>query len=137
MARLNQLHFDVLYHYRTTGGGIVVPVDLVVSTLSISAVARLDTGASECLFDQSYAELLGLDVESGYRRVYRTVAGSFVAYGHEVTLRTQGLEWNTLVYFYAARDGEHNFLGRNGWLNQVRLGLVHYDQLLYLSRYGL
>ena len=27
-------------------------------------------------------------------------------------------------------------LGRRGWLDQVRLGIVEYESKLYLSRYG-
>jgi hypothetical protein len=40
--------------------------------------------------DRFFGEVLGNDVESAMRQVYRTVAGSFVAYGHELTLPTGG-----------------------------------------------
>lgn len=66
---------------------------------------------------------------------YRTMAGPFTAYGHEVTLRTLGLEWDALVYFHSAAGQDVNFLGRRGWLDHVRLGLVHYDESIYLSGY--
>lgn len=85
--------------------------------------------------DRSLGELLGIDIESGERRVYRTVAGSFPAYGHEITLNTRGLQWNAQVYFYAAGDPDQNFLGRRGWLDRIRLGVIHYDQVLYLAPY--
>lgn len=95
----------------------------------------MDTGAADCLFDRFFGELLGIEVEDGVRQVYRTVAGSFTAYGHEVTLRTLGLEWSAVVYFYEAANQQQNFIGRRGWLDRVRVGLVHYDQQLYLSSY--
>ena len=59
--------------------------------------------------------------------------GSFSAFGHELTLRTQGLEWSAMVFFYAASDPQANFLGRRGWLDRVRLGLTHYEQSRYLE----
>ena len=102
---------------------------------TVDLTARLDTGAADCVLDRFFGEVLGIDVESGMRQVYRTVAGSFAAYGHEVTLRTLDLEWSAVVYFYAAASRQNNFIGRRGWLDRVRLGLVHYDQRLYLSSY--
>ena len=63
------------------------------------------------------------------------MAGPFTAYGHEVTLRTLGLEWDALVYFHSGAGRDSNFLGRRGWLDHVRLGLVHYDESIYLSGY--
>jgi hypothetical protein len=68
--------------------------------------------------------------------MYRTVTGSFLAYGHEMTVRTLGLEWSAVIYFYAAGNQHGNFIGRQGWLDRIRLGLVHYDQHAYLSPYN-
>ncbi len=81
--------------------------------------------------------MLGIELESGVRQVYRTVSGSFLAYGHEVTLRTLHFEWSAVVYFYAAANQQTNFVGRRGWLDRVRLGLVHYNQQIYLSQYDI
>jgi len=57
------------------------------------------------------------------------------AYGHEVTLETLGLALHTFVYFSEAKDLPRNFLGRQGWLQLVRLAIIDYDQDLYLSPY--
>jgi hypothetical protein len=40
------------------------------------------------------------------------------------------------VYFAAHESFTRNVLGRSGWLDQVRLGIVEYESKLYLSRYG-
>lgn len=64
-----------------------------------------------------------------------TVAGNFRAYGHELTLAVLGIEGHAGVYFYADPSVSRNVLGRHGWLNRVRLGLVDPDSLLYLSAY--
>jgi Aspartyl protease len=136
MARLTTLSFEIEYRYQLTSGGIIVPIELAVADRRITLPARLDTGSSDCLFDESFAQSLGMELEQGYRRTYQTVAGSFSAYGHEVTLRTEGLEWNALVFFYAAPDPEANFLGRRGWLDRITLGLTHYEQALYLAPFS-
>lgn len=45
------------------------------------------------------------------------------------------LSFESIVYFFADESIRKNLLGRNGWLDRVRLGVVHYDRELYLSRY--
>ncbi len=130
------LDFDLQYRYDLTPSGIVVPVELVFADQRIAFPARLDTGSSDCIFDRSFAELLGINVESGYQRNYRTVAGTFSAFGHDVTLRTQGLEWSAMVFFYAASDPDANFSGPSGLARSCAPGLIHYDQTLYLAPFA-
>lgn len=40
-----------------------------------------------------------------------------------------------MVYFFADKEIEKNLLGRSGWLDRVRFGLVDYDRKFYLSAY--
>ncbi len=40
-----------------------------------------------------------------------------------------------MVYFFADEHISKNLLGRTGWLDRVRLGIVDYDQQLYLAEY--
>ena len=88
------------------------------------------------MFDRRIAEALGIEVESGHQLKLRTLAGAFTAFGHEVTLRTYCEEWSATVYFHdQALRTQANFLGRTGWLDRIRLGLVHYDQQIYVEQY--
>lgn len=48
--------------------------------------ARVDTGASFCIFQRLRAETVGIAVESGSPTRISTVAGSFVAYAHQIAL---------------------------------------------------
>ena len=50
-------------------------------------------------------------------------------------MRTIGLEWSAMVYFHDSGSPSNAFVGRNGWLDRVRLGLIHYDQRMLLSQY--
>lgn len=128
------LHFDASYRY-TSADGIDIPIELRVGNQRVALIARLDTGAAHCIFDRRYGEELGLDVEAGRPQRFRTMAGSFMAYEHEVTLHTLGIEFSAAVFF--ARDAAFtkNFVGRSGWLDRLRIGIVDYDRLLFLSAY--
>ena len=78
------IEFTTAYRYASTEG-IEIPVELSVGNQKVELIARLDTGAAHCIFERRYAEEFGLDVESGRAQRFRTMAGSFVAYEHEVT----------------------------------------------------
>lgn len=116
--------------------GIEVPVSLTAEGgRSVRLLAKVDTGASFCIFQRDYAEELGVNVESGEHQVVSTPTGRFDAYGHALTLACFGWEFETTVYFAAPPDYRRNVVGRSGWLQRFRLGLVDHDAMLYLSRY--
>lgn len=98
-------------------------------------LAKLDTGAAYCIFERKYGEMLGLEVESGRLQRFRTVVGAFAAYEHEVTIQTLGIEFPSVVYFAQDAGFSRNFLGRSGWLDRVRIGIIDYDRILFVSPY--
>jgi len=130
------LEFDTPHNYGTDKESIEISVTLRLRERTVSFPAQLDTGATFCVFERSYAETLGLSVESGMPLRFSTAMGSFDAYGHIVTLETLGYSFDVTVYFAAHESFTRNVLGRRGWLDQVRLGLVEYESRLYLSRYN-
>ena len=97
--------------------------------------AYIDTGATFCIFERGYAELLGLEVEAGTRQEFRTASGRFTAFGHELTLSTLGIDVDATVYFFADAEIRKNVLGRRGWLDRLRLAIVDYEQVVYLAHY--
>ncbi len=105
------------------------------SSTYIAIDAKVDTGSKFCVFQPHYAVLLGLDLETGVRQRIRTAAGAFIAYGHEVTITVSDFEWDAVVYFAEPEDFPVNVVGRVGFLDQLRVGLVDYEQLLYISSY--
>ena len=98
-------------------------------------LAKLDTGAEYCIFERKYGEMLGLDVESGRLQRFRTVAGSFAAYEHEVTIQTLGVEFPAIVFFAQDSTFTRNFLGRSGWPYRLRIGIIDYDRMLFIAAY--
>ena len=114
---------------------ITVIVDLVSGSLTASVDAKLDTGSKYCIFQPRYARWLKLDLTSGTPQRFSTATGSFLAYGHTVKLAVSGLEWETTVYFAESEDFPVNVVGRIGFLDHLQVGVVDYEQLLYLNAY--
>lgn len=77
--------------------------------------------------------MLGLEVESDRLQRFRTVAGSFSAYEHEVTIQTLGIEFSAAVFFAQDSAFNRNFPGRSGWLDRLRIAIIDYDRTLFLS----
>ncbi len=66
---------------------------------------------------------------------FRTANSSFDAYGHEVEIDVLGIATKSLVYFFAEPSIRKNVLGRGGWLDRVRVGLVDHDREIFLAGY--
>jgi hypothetical protein len=133
---IHRLSFSESLSYDAGQPGITVPVTLSRNQAQVSCEAKIDTGASLCVFARSHGEQLGLVVADGLRQIIGTVTGSFVAYLHEVDFSVGGLEFSAFVAFAEDKTFQRNVLGRRGFLEQVTLGLVDYEGKLYLSRYS-
>jgi hypothetical protein len=132
---MHQLAFTRAHSYAGRDAGITVPVALRSGALFADLVASVDTGASHCLFENAYAARLGLDLTSGLLTRFQTANSIFDAYGHEVEINVLGIVTHSLVYFFAEPSIRKNVLGRGGWLDRVRLGLIDHDRELYLAEY--
>ena len=96
---------------------------------------KLDTGSTFCVLQRQYAEALGIEVEHGTPERMRAATGSFLAYGHELMISMEGIEWQATVFFAEDDFFPVNVVGRVGFLDRLRIGLVDYEQTLYLSAY--
>jgi hypothetical protein len=112
-----------------------MPVVLRSGGEAVKVLAYFDTGASNCLFERKHGEWLNLEIEAGDRRTFRTATGGVAAFGHVVELEVLGLKFESIVYFFADERINKNLLGRAGWLDRIRLGLVDHDGELYLAAY--
>ena len=133
---IHRLSFSELLNYDAGQPGITIPVTLGLNQAQVSCEAKVDSGASLCIFARSHGEQLGLNVTDGLRQIVGTVTGSFVVYLHEVDFSAGGLEFSAFVAFAEDESFQRNVLGRHGFLEQVTLGLVDYEGRLYLSRYN-
>jgi hypothetical protein len=131
-----QLHFTHQEKYNSRDIGINIKATLRYGELFLVCDAKIDTGAEVCLFEREIGEALEVPIEKGIPRRQSTLTGTLTAFGHEVILETLGLQFQTFVYFAETNEVKRNLLGRQGWLQLVKLGLVDYDCELYLSPYG-
>jgi hypothetical protein len=131
----HQLTFALKHNYKTDENGITLPVILRSGDAFIEVEAKVDTGSQFCVFTREVGEALGLKIEAGTPQRMRSLHGASTFYGHEVTLETLGLEFQSFIFFSAEKNLPRNLLGRTGWLQLVRLAVIDYEQELYLSLY--
>ncbi|MGH9946700.1 MAG: hypothetical protein ACRD6X_05830 [Pyrinomonadaceae bacterium] len=71
----HDLSFEKTSLYDPGESGISIGVELRIGSASEVFEAKLDTGATFCVFEREIGERLGVDIESGERRVITTVTG--------------------------------------------------------------
>lgn len=129
------LTFSETLRYEDDMTGISIPVVLGCGGNATREQAKVDPGAEVCLFKREIGVRLGITIEHGEPITLRTLSGTLEAFGHEITLQTGELIFQSIVYFAKYQGLPHNILGRRGWLRNLRLAVIDYDNLLYLSAY--
>lgn len=129
------IEFDLVHEYSLFKTGISVDATLRNGDFSVDIETKIDTGSVYCIFERYYGERLDLEIESGTPVEIGTATGSFRAFGHELTLRVLGIETVSTVYFAESDYFDRNVLGRIGWLDRVKLGLIEQEGKLFLSKY--
>lgn len=130
-----RLEFSHVHSYPSRVEGITLPLVLRSAEETVDLLAHVDTGASNCLFEREHGEMLNLDIESGDPKTFATATGRINAFGHVVSLEVLEHRFESMVYFFADQRISKNLLGRVGWLDRVRFGVVDHDHLLYLAAY--
>ena len=128
-------NFRTKHSYDTTKTGITVPVELSNGPKIVQVNPKLDTGASFCIFERTYAEMLGLTDEGGTPALVSTANSTFQVFGHRLTMTALGLQFDALVYFAADESIRRSVLGRRGFIDQLRLCLIEHDGEVYVSKY--
>lgn len=124
-------NFRIKHGYDTTKTGITISIELSNGPKVVQINPKLDTGASFCIFERAYAEMLGMSVEGGTPTLVSTANSSFQAFGQRLTMTALGLRFDMTVYFAADESIKRNVLGRLGFIDQLCLCLVEHDGELY------
>jgi|SRR5262245_9427197 hypothetical protein len=130
-----QLTFTEEFVYDDNPSGITVPVALSYGATDILVSAKVDTGAQVCLFSHEDGLKLGIPIEQGIFARLDSLGGPIEAFGHEVTIQTGNLAFYSLAFFAKYPGLSRNILGRQGWLRNLRMAVIDYDNLLYLNAY--
>ncbi len=130
------LTFEQTYLYNTLKSGISLTAVLLRGDNAVECEAKLDTGSSHCIFKRSHGELLGIDIENSAPISVATVTGSFAVHPHIIEIEVLGIRTESMVYFAADEMIARSVLGRAGWLDRVRLGLIDYEGKVLVSPYA-
>lgn len=130
-----QLGYSILHEYDPGQSGISVAVSLSAAGNKQRVQAKVDPGATYCVFRREVGEALGLNIEAGIEEWIGTQTGSLRTFGHAVTLETLGINFESVVYFAAHPNLPRNVLGRYGWMQRLNLGIVDYEGKLYVGLY--
>ena len=131
-----QLSFDVTWLYSDRADGIGIPTALIMGDNVVHTYAKMDTGAEFCIFSHEIGTKLGLDIESGLLKTMGSLTGTLETFGHEVTIQTFDIAFQSVIYFAKYPGLPRNLLGRNGWLRNLRVAIIDYENTIHLSRYS-
>jgi len=129
------IEFEVAEGYNIYEVGITVDTNLRLADLNVDVDARIDTGSTFCVFNRYFGERLGIEIETGLEVRISTATGTFRAFGHEVDLTVLGIVFVSTVYFAESENFDRNVLGRTGFLDRVKFGLVEPEGKVFLARY--
>ncbi|MFN7926859.1 MAG: retropepsin-like aspartic protease [Blastocatellia bacterium] len=132
---MRQINFLEELPYEDKRSGVSLLITLSYQGNEINVPAKVDTGADVCLFNHETGLALGIPIERGDYLRLGGLTGTLEAYGHEVTIQTGSIAFQSVVYFAKYPGLQRNLLGRQGWLRNLKLGLMDYDNRLHLSPY--
>jgi hypothetical protein len=131
-----QLSFDISFIYPDRTDGITIPTVLSFGDRIVNTSAKVDPGAECCVFSLEIGTQLGLEIEHGIPQSMGSLTGTLETFGHEVTIQTFGIAFQSMIYFSKYPGLPRNLLGRIGWLRHLRLAIIDYENRLYLSPYS-
>jgi hypothetical protein len=131
-----QLSFDVTFVYPDRADGITIPTVLSFGDRIVNTSAKVDPGSEYCVFSREIGEKLGLDIERGIPQPMGSLTGTLDTFGHEVTIQTFDIAFQTIIYFAKYQALPRNLLGRVGWLRHLRLAIIDYESKIFLSQHS-
>ena len=132
---MKEITFQEEFDYPESDVGISLEVKLHHGENVVTIKAKVDPGASVCLFMNEVGVTLGIPIETGIYQRLSGLTGSLEAYGHEVILQIGDIQFPGLVYFAKYPGLERNLLGRQGCWRNLKLGVIDYDCKLFISPY--
>ncbi len=131
-----RLEFSTLLKIALDENGLIVPLTISAPIKDRQIQAYFDSGATYTVLPRWLGDDLGFDVESGTPTNLRTGSGVMQTYLHYTTFFLGELSFGDVPVCIAKyHDFNRCLLGREGWLQAVRFGLVTYDNQMYLSLY--
>ena len=92
----------------------VIPLTLAHKEKRVNTSALVDSGATISIFNSSTGSELGMDVESGEKRIFQGVSAKLIGYVHTMTMVIEGEEIQCKVAFSGELGTSFNLIGREG-----------------------
>jgi hypothetical protein len=131
-----ELNFQRKAKFDSLETGITIDTILRFAGKEKPCFAKIDTGSEICIFSREIGEYLEIEIESGFKKRLSTLSGGLSAFGHFVELETLDLRFESFVYFAQDYSLNRNLLGREGWLQLVRIAIDDNASEVYLSPLG-
>lgn len=130
------LTFDKQFSYNNEEDSISIETKIKYVDQETSFTAKVDTGASLCIFKREIGEELGVEIENTEiaQRVRNANGDIFKVFGHFVTIEIGDFEFECLVYF-AENFVAANVFGKRGFLDKFRIAIDDNEGKLFLSEY--
>ena len=90
----------------------IVEVILEFKNEKIRTDALVDSGAAMCLFKGEIGRALGIDIETGEKKIFQGVSAKLVSYVHEVKIALAGKIFKAKIAFSDDLSTSFNLLGR-------------------------
>lgn len=92
----------------------IIPVKIIANGKEVNTPAIVDSGASISIFSGSVARQIGINIESGEKRIFQGASAKMVGYVHKVRMKIAGSEIECKVAFSDELGTSFNLLGREG-----------------------
>lgn len=105
----------------------MIEIRLSRGNKGINLLALIDSGADNCLFHKSVADVLEIDYQKGPSKTFRGISGSqaeVTAYFHEVHLTVLRLGSIDLMVGFSESDGVGALLGQSGFFDGFDITFV-------------
>lgn len=92
----------------------IIPLVLINNKKRVNTSALVDSGATISIFNSSVGAELGIDVESGEKRIFQGVSAKLVGYVHNITINIADTEIRCRAAFSSELGTSFNLIGREG-----------------------
>ncbi|MBI1936442.1 retropepsin-like domain-containing protein [Candidatus Woesearchaeota archaeon] len=90
----------------------IIPIKLSKEGGEVNTSAIVDSGASISIFNSSVGRQIGIDIESGEKRIFQGASAKLSGYVHEVKMMIGGMEIICKAAFSDELVTSFNLLGR-------------------------
>lgn len=92
----------------------IIPVVIAGKGKKVNTSALIDSGATISIFNSSVGREIGIDIESGEKRVFQGVSARLIGYVHKAKLEIAGAYLECDVVFSNELGTSFNLIGRRG-----------------------